>query len=149
MLNGRVANCPSFEKRGGTDREGKYKMVIFLITLVIAASSSQQCRVSIVENGVESLKPCVFPFVLKNMTFYGCTTYFDPDDRLWCSTKVDPATNEHIASPSTWGYCEGRTAEACFNDSTVQNVNETRNSTEVIFILFQVFPLGLTHEYTR
>ena len=33
----------------------------------------------------------------------GCITEYDPDDKPWCSTKVNPRTNEHING--NWGHC--------------------------------------------
>ena len=55
---------------------------------------------------------CVFPFTFNykdsngtrvNQTFYGCTTNLDPDDKPWCSTKVD---SNGIHQHGHWGHCE-------------------------------------------
>ena len=55
---------------------------------------------------------CVFPFTFNykdsngtevNQTFYGCTRNLDPDDKPWCSTKVD---SDGIHQHGHWGHCE-------------------------------------------
>ena len=35
----------------------------------------------------------------------GCITDTDPDDRYWCSTKIDENL-EHIPGNGYWGYCD-------------------------------------------
>ena len=38
-------------------------------------------------------KDCVLPWVYENVTYIGCITYKDPDNKPWCSTKVNKANN--------------------------------------------------------
>lgn len=49
---------------------------------------------------------CVFPFILNDEIYYGCTTDSDPDSNLWCSTKTDPQTHKHVSGQGHWGYCK-------------------------------------------
>ena len=37
--------------------------------------------------------------------FNECTFYLDPDDKLWCSTRTDPSTFEHVNGQGFWGFC--------------------------------------------
>ena len=43
-------------------------------------------------DGCQTGDPCVLPFRYKNVTYDGCTTVEDPEDKLWCSTKVGQHT---------------------------------------------------------
>ena len=63
---------------------------------------------------------CVFPFTFNykdssgtmvNQTFYGCTRNLDPDDKPWCSTKVDSIG---IHQAGHWGHCETNSTD-CSN----------------------------------
>ena len=56
-------------------------------------------------------RPCVFPFIIQQKnsefnytitTYDECTTDFDPDDRLWCSTETDEF---NVIIVGKWGYC--------------------------------------------
>ena len=58
-------------------------------------------------------KPCQFPFIFKNETFNSCTPKHDPDDKLWCSTRTNPITNEHIKGQDLWGYCPNNVTCNC------------------------------------
>lgn len=46
---------------------------------------------------------CVFPFVYKNVVHAVCTTVDDPLNKPWCSTQVEPRTNQHVSG--RWGHC--------------------------------------------
>ena len=60
----------------------------------------------VIEVASNSKKPCKFPFIFKNQTFYGCTKVAAGDNgKAWCSTKIDPLTNEHIRGQKLWGDC--------------------------------------------
>ncbi len=50
------------------------------------------------------MKPCIFPFKFNGETYNKCTDVNDPDDRLWCSTKIDDSGN-HVQSGGFWGHC--------------------------------------------
>ena len=47
-----------------------------------------------------------------------CTTLKDPDDKPWCSTKVDGIGN-HVTSGGFWGHC----GQDC-NDTQSVGLNE-------------------------
>ena len=49
-------------------------------------------------------KPCQFPFIYENQTFYGCTR-FGQNGNPWCSTKINPLTYDHIDGKNFYGYC--------------------------------------------
>ena len=58
------------------------------------------------EKASNSLKPCQFPFILEDQTFYGCTKVkVGENGKAWCSTKIDPLTHEHIEGQNLWGDC--------------------------------------------
>ena len=50
-------------------------------------------------------KACVFPFSLKNETYYKCTKNHDPKTKPWCSTRVS-SDGEHLADMDEWGQCD-------------------------------------------
>lgn len=56
---------------------------------------------------------CVFPFTYKDETYTSCTDRTDPDDLLWCATKVDPQGN-YIKG--NWGYCDTDSDSDCEGD---------------------------------
>ena len=68
-------------------------------------------------DGCQTGDPCVLPFRYKNVTYDGCTTVEDPEDKLWCSTKVGQHTplclyrvqvdssGVHQRFSKTWGHC--------------------------------------------
>merc|ERR1719210_1519988 len=76
---------------------------ILLMQQAFGQTNSRQC------NTIED-KPCVFPFKFKDKTFFGCTIFSDPDDRFWCSTKVDEDGN-HVVGQDEYGYC----SDECFD----------------------------------
>ena len=51
-------------------------------------------------------KPCIFPFKYLGQTLSQCTTLRDPNDKPWCSTKVD-ANGNHVTTGGGgfWGHC--------------------------------------------
>jgi hypothetical protein len=55
--------------------------------------------------GPQANKPCIFPFVIGNVTYNECTIVHDPVSRPWCSTKVN-ADGKHVADLNEWGYCD-------------------------------------------
>ena len=75
-----------------------------------------------IEQGTKAIVPCSFPFVLNKNRFDNCTDYLDPDGKLWCSTKTDPNTMEHIGKDRSWGFCTDEfcpTAEAALTKATM------------------------------
>ena len=59
----------------------------------------------VIEQGTDSIVPCSFPFILDERRFDNCTDYKDPNGELWCSTKTDTKTFEHIGGNGYWGFC--------------------------------------------
>ena len=49
--------------------------------------------------------PCVFPFVFADTVHKACTRDLDPENRPWCSTRVDEYGNHVESNPGEWGYC--------------------------------------------
>ena len=47
---------------------------------------------------------CIFPWKFNGILKQECITETDPDDRHWCSTKVDDDL-EHIGGEGNWGFC--------------------------------------------
>ena len=64
------------------------------------------------KNQKSEILPCVFPFAMfdrGNQLFNKCIDIDinDPNDnRLICSTKTNPDTNQHILGNGDWGFCE-------------------------------------------
>ena len=53
-----------------------------------------------------STKPCQFPFIYENKTFYGCTRLYGGENgNPWCSTKINPLTYDHIVGQDLYGDC--------------------------------------------
>jgi hypothetical protein len=65
-------------------------------------NNSDGCTV--IEKKSRDVKPCIFPFKYSGQTLSQCTTLKDPDDKPWCSTKVDGNGN-HVPSGGFWGHC--------------------------------------------
>jgi hypothetical protein len=56
----------------------------------------------VVEIKTSTKQACIFPFEIYQMSFNGCTTMFDSENKNWCSTKVD-AEGTHIFG--FYGHC--------------------------------------------
>ena len=61
------------------------------------------CKV--IEQRSNMLKPCVFPFVIDGRRFDKCTSYLDPNQETWCSTKTNSSNDEHVGL-GHWGICK-------------------------------------------
>ena len=76
---------------------------------VLFSENTEEC--SVLEEGSGELKPCQFPFIYKNVTYYGCTLKDSTGDldtqtgKPWCSTKIDPLDYEHITNGDHYGDC--------------------------------------------
>ena len=46
---------------------------------------------------------CVFPFVYKSKTFFGCTDFGSEDGKPWCATEVDKLDK---VKDQKWGNCK-------------------------------------------
>ena len=70
-----------------------FKLTIYLFCSLLGLSKSEDCIVK--DQKTNCKKPCVFPFILNDKIYYGCTTDFVETKNLACSTKTN-ADNEHI-----------------------------------------------------
>lgn len=60
------------------------------------------------EKATNDLVDCSFPFVYNGKAYYGCTDikmYGVPNNHIWCSTKTNSSTYEHIDGSQHWGIC--------------------------------------------
>jgi len=83
-------------------------LLLHYISLVFGGSNEREkcqrvCNVQ--ESGSKTRQRCKFPFKFKGKTFRSCTKFEDPDEKLWCSTKVDD-DGKHIGKKGFWGHCE-------------------------------------------
>ena len=85
-------------------------------------SPTTQSNECITISGVQIGKRCIFPFIFKNKMYNSCTRDGDPNNKPWCSVKVDN-TNTHIQG--NWGHCN----EFCPIDSTPIDSNPTMRPT--------------------
>ena len=93
-----------------------YTFTLLIVSLVPLVWSA--CVVE--DKSTKEQSPCVFPFTFNykdssgsevNQTFFGCTANLDPDDKPWCSTKVD---SNGIHKVGHWGHCETNSTD-CSN----------------------------------
>merc|ERR1712013_155067 len=85
---------------------------LLLLTVVISCDCqnsdrvvfSQQDKVCRTVSGPGAGKPCVLPFVWGGSVREGCIKDGDPDNKYWCSTKVDREGN-HIPNSDNWAHC--------------------------------------------
>ena len=70
-----------------------FKLTIYLLCSLLGLSKSEDCIVKDQKTNLE--KHCVFPFVLNDKIYFGCTTDFLETKNLACSTKTND-DNEHI-----------------------------------------------------
>ena len=63
---------------------------------------SDEC--SVIEKKSRDVQPCIFPFQYLGQTFNNCTILKDPENKPWCSTKVDE-DGTHVTSGGFWGHC--------------------------------------------
>ena len=47
---------------------------------------------------------CQFPFIFRNVQYWGCPPDLSDQTKLWCSTKVD-ANGNHISGSNAYGFC--------------------------------------------
>ena len=124
-------------------------LFLSLIFLNLASGKPQRntketvCKVQ--EDRFEGdIKPCQFPFIYKDVKYFGCTTV-DGEGIPWCSTKVDPNTLKHDDSDYNYGNCDENVA-ACFNNpnpaykDTVGQLRYLKNLRLAKFVCLLVSP---------
>ena len=79
--------------------------------------------------------PCVLPFKFQGKLRNECITETDPNDRYWCSTKVNENL-EHADGIGNWGYC----SESCprLNKESASYSNTTTSCEIDIFNLRKI-----------
>ncbi len=70
-------------------------------------NSSLRCKkTSNSDDSPQKNQTCVFPFIVRNVTYDECTKNHDKYGRLWCATKVDESGIFVInGEEENWGYC--------------------------------------------
>ncbi len=69
--------------------------LLICITLSIFFTAELTNACTVIEASSQERKPCQFPFTIAGRTFKKCTREFDPDGKLWCSTKV--VNGDHVS----------------------------------------------------
>ena len=89
------------------DSYGQYD---FIDTIFEELGKEKDCLVKEVNS--KTTKPCQFPFIYENKTFYGCTSYLVDkkgaeisNEIPWCATKIDQITMEMVTGNGYYGDC--------------------------------------------
>jgi len=95
---------PCVKENVGTSGKGRDNIKTTKTPEPVPASTTRPFSTS--TSGCQTLdgKDCIIPFIFNNVSRNGCITLTDP--KPWCSTKVDPVTNEHIKNGGHWGHCK-------------------------------------------
>jgi len=88
---------------------------------------SQPDKVCRTVSGPGAGKPCVLPFVWGGSVREGCIKDGDPDNKYWCSTKVDREGN-HIPNSDNWAHCS---PECTTVQSTPSSSSSAQSSSSV------------------
>ena len=129
---------------------GWFKSKTFALFLLFSSANSRpeegfeifedqkDCLVE--ERGSSESKPCQFPFIYKNETFYGCTlkdaagNSDSHSGNPWCSTKTNQLTFEHISGGGFFGDC---LAENCpsteFGQKAIEEILAVQNTISKFF----------------
>ena len=74
------------------------------------------------EKATGNIVSCHVPFVYNGKAYYGCTDAHKDDNlnnQLWCSTKTNSSTYEHINGSQYWGICKDST---CMKEDCTTNI---------------------------
>jgi hypothetical protein len=85
--------------------KGKLQNVVSFLakqTLITGTLIDSQC--STTSDSPDKNATCIFPWKFNGILRQECITDTDPDDRYWCSTKVDDDL-EHYGGKRNWGFC--------------------------------------------
>ena len=93
-------------------------ILLFILNFFIAIVTGQSCNV--INQATKKSTSCRFPFIYNNRIFFGCTTYDDPDGKLWCSVSTQPSTHQHVTGNSFFGYCD----DSCAKDDDFRGSNQ-------------------------
>jgi len=78
---------------------------LLLISLSVVWTQSPPCNTRVSTDPSSSTTvPCVFPFIYSGKTYNSCTTEGHPEQKPWCSTKVD-SQGKHVLGGGHWGLC--------------------------------------------
>ena len=92
----------------------------------------KSCEVE--EKATGESKPCKFPFIYNNQTYFGCTNVENEEGVsgvAWCSTKTN-ILNEHIEGEATFGNCNTEClTEEEGHKSEIEEINLTIRKTFV------------------
>jgi len=79
-------------------------------------TTSKQIKACETIGGPNAGLPCKFPFKFRGDTKKGCILDSDPENKYWCSTKVDKEGN-HIPNEGNWAHC----SDGCPKDDSVSS----------------------------
>ena len=83
------------------------------------------------DNGKDSIKTCIFPFISHGIKFNSCTLSWTQDDtKAWCATEFD-GSGKYISG--NWGFCE----PAC-QPKKLQNNTTTILTVSICTVLFML-----------
>ena len=82
------------------------------------------------ENNGDVIKPCIFPFTIKGVTYHTCTNAHDPRGKAWCSTKVDDQGN-HVKGH--WGHCGNGCDEESIRKQVETSLSEGKSNAVIMF----------------
>ena len=77
-------NSSVWEETGFLEHPAPYHIIIFLFFFFLASAPNTKALCQTVA-GID----CVFPFKYNDITYNGCITIKDPENKPWCSTKVN------------------------------------------------------------
>ena len=80
------------------------------LTIWSFTQRKKPCKTTTESGSAKKNVDCHFPFILEDKKYDTCTTDQDPDDRFWCSTKVD-RSGKHVNG--NWGYCSEECLSRC------------------------------------
>ena len=74
--------------------------------LVLFVITADKCNLEVKEEASGLMVECKFPFIFSGTEYNSCTTEHEAGNNLWCSTKIDPISKEHVNGQGWWGYCQ-------------------------------------------
>ena len=81
---------------------------------------------------------CQFPFTFQGTKYTECTAESDPQDRLWCSTKVDD-NGDHVQNEGQWGHCSSECQDTKVPSSIMKTQKKGKQCCKIRTALMQNF----------